>query len=48
MNQIVDIATLVIIVAGITVLVRPNSQGPAFVSSVSNGFANVIGAATQF
>lgn len=48
MNQIVDIATLIIVLAGITVLVRPSSKGPQFVTSLSSGFANVIGSATKF
>ena len=48
MNEIVDIATLVLTVAAITVLVRPNSQGPALVSGIFNGFASVVGAATTF
>lgn len=48
MNKIVDIVTIVFVVAGITVLVRPSSQGPAFVSALSNGFAGVIKSATSF
>jgi hypothetical protein len=48
LNQIVDIATAVLIVAGITVLVRPNSQGPSLVKSITDGFANVVGTATKF
>lgn len=48
MNSIVDIATAVLIVAGITVLVRPNSQGPSLVNSIMNGFAGVVGSATKF
>jgi hypothetical protein len=48
MNKIVDVATLVLIVAGITVLVRPNSQGPKFVSAVGDSFSTVIRAATAF
>ena len=48
MNEIVDIATLVLTVAAITVLVRPGSQGPALVSGILNGFSSVVGAATQF
>jgi hypothetical protein len=48
MNQIVDIATLAFIVAGITVLVRPTSQGPMLVKNIATGFAGVISAATAF
>jgi hypothetical protein len=47
-NQIVDIATLVLLVAAITVLVRPNSQGPSLVQSVFSGFSGLVGAATKF
>jgi len=48
MNQIVDIATLVLLVAAITVLVRPNSQGPGLVNSIFGGFSGLVGAATKF
>lgn len=48
MNEIVDIASLVLTVAAIAVLVRPNSQGPALVNNIFQGFAGVVGAATQF
>jgi hypothetical protein len=48
MNQIVDIATLVLIVAAITVLVRPSSQGPALVGDIFKGFSGLVGAATTF
>lgn len=46
MHKIADIATGVILVAGIMVMVRPNSQGPSLVTSITSGFAGVIGAAT--
>ena len=48
MNEVVDIATIVLVVAGITVLVRPNSQGPALVQNILQGFAAVVGSATTF
>lgn len=48
MNEIVDIASLVLTVAAITVLVRPNSQGPTLVNNIFQGFASVVGAATSF
>lgn len=48
MNRIVDVATLIVTVAGITVLVRPNSRGPEFVKAVTDGFANAVTAATKF
>lgn len=46
MHKIADIATAVIVVAGIMVMVRPKSQGPALVSNITNGFSGVIKAAT--
>jgi len=46
MHKIADIATGVIVVAGIMVMVRPRSQGPALVKNITGGFASVIGAAT--
>lgn len=46
MNKIVDVAMGVLIVAAIFTLVRPRSQGPAFVSAVGSSFAGVIQAAT--
>jgi hypothetical protein len=48
MNQIVDIVTLAFLVAGITVLVRPGSQGPALVGGFFKGFSGLISSATQF
>jgi hypothetical protein len=47
-NQVVDIATLVLIVAGITVLVRPGSQGPTLVQNLFQGFQQVVGTASSF
>lgn len=46
MHKIMDIAMGVLVVAGIFTLVRPGSQGPALVSSVTSGFAGVINSAT--
>jgi hypothetical protein len=46
MHKIADIATGVLMVAGIMVMVRPNSQGPSLVTAITGGFGNVIGAAT--
>jgi len=46
MHKIADIAAGIIVLATIFVLVRPRSQGPNFVASIGNSFANVIGAAT--
>ena len=46
MNKWVDILSGIVVVAGIFVLVRPGSQGPAFVSSIGKSFASVLNAAT--
>jgi len=47
-NNVVDVATLIVTVSAITVLVRPDSQGPALVKAIADGFANSIKAATSF
>lgn len=41
-----DIALAIVFVAGLLVLVRPKSQGPALVTSVLNGFTGAIKGAT--
>lgn len=46
MHKVADIITGVLVVAGIMVMVRPNSQGPSLVQNSTTGLANVIGAAT--
>lgn len=46
MHKIADIATGVLVVAGIMVLVRPGSQGPSLVSALTSGFGNVVNSAT--
>jgi hypothetical protein len=46
MNKAVDVATAVIVLAGIMVLVRPNSQGPTLVKNIFSGFSGVVGSAT--
>jgi hypothetical protein len=46
MDKIADIASSVVTVALIFVLVRPNSQGPQFVSNIGSSFATVLNAAT--
>lgn len=48
MNRVFDVASAIVVVAAITVLVRPNSQGPALVNSITGGFAQVIQSATSF
>lgn len=46
--SVVDVLGAVVVVAGITVLVRPSSQGPGLVSAFFNGFSNLVGSATSF
>ena len=46
MHKIVDIGMGALVLAGIFVMVRPNSQGPKLVSNVATGFSSVIKAAT--
>lgn len=46
MHKIADIATGVLVLAGIFVMVRPGSQGPKLVTSVGSSFSGVVKAAT--
>jgi hypothetical protein len=46
MSQIVDVLTAIVVVAGILVLTKPGSQGPALVSSLGSAFSNSLGVAT--
>lgn len=46
MSKIGDFLIAVLYVAGIFVLVRPGSQGPALVNSLTTGTANLVKAAT--
>lgn len=46
MNKIGDFLIAVLYVAGIFVLVRPGSQGPALVNSLTTGTSNLVKAAT--
>lgn len=46
MNRIGDWLITLLYVAMIYVLVRPNSQGPAFVGAVGSSVASMINAAT--
>lgn len=46
MNRITDIATYAFLVAGILVLTRPGSKGPAFVRSLGGAFSGVVQAAS--
>lgn len=42
MNKLVDIGTYAFLVAGILVLTRPNSQGPAFVRALGGSFTGLV------
>lgn len=42
MNKIVDVASLLVVVTAIMVLVRPGSQGPAFVDSVGRTYIGAL------
>lgn len=46
MNRFTEILILVIYLAIIFTLVRPNSQGPSLVKAFGSAFSSVIGAAT--
>lgn len=46
MNDIADIAVAIVVVAGILVLTRSGSQGPALVENLTSGFGNAVGVAS--
>lgn len=46
MNRIVDLLTYAFIVAGILVFTRPGSQGPKFVTALTNGFIGIVQSAS--
>ncbi len=46
MKNVTEIFVLIVYLAIIFTLVRPNSQGPALVSSAGNSFGNILKAAT--
>lgn len=48
MNRVFDVATAIVIVAAITVLVRPNSKGPDLVNALGGSFTGALQAATAF
>lgn len=45
-NSVTDILGLLVVVGGIMVMVRPNSQGPALVKSFTDGFSSMLATAT--
>ena len=46
MNKLVDVAAMIVVVAGIMVLVRPGSQGPALANSIGSAFTGSLATAT--
>lgn len=46
MNKVTDIATYAFLVAGIMVMTRPKSKGPAFVRSLGAAFTGIVQAST--
>ena len=46
MDKALDIATMIVVVAGIMVMVRPGSQGPNFVKAIGDAFSGSIATAT--
>ena len=45
-NAIGDLVTYSFLVAGILVLTRPGSQGPALLNSLTHGYARIVQAAS--
>lgn len=45
-SGISDLIVYSFVVGGILVLTRPGSQGPAFIRSLTNGYARIVQAAT--
>jgi hypothetical protein len=46
MNKLVDVAAMIVVIAGIMVLVRPGSQGPALVGAIGNAYTGALTVAT--
>jgi hypothetical protein len=46
MNTITDFVTYSLIVAGILVMTKPGSQGPALVNSLTSGYAKITNSVT--
>lgn len=46
MNKIFDLGTYAFLVAGILVMTRPGSKGPALVTSLGSSFSGVVKAAS--
>lgn len=46
MNKLVDVMAMIVVVAGIMVLVRPGSQGPALATALGNAYTGALTVAT--
>ena len=46
MSDFVDVLVAIVVVAGIMVMVRPGSQGPALVQNLGSAFSGALGTAT--
>jgi len=46
MNEFFDVLIAIVVVAGILVMTKPGSQGPALVSNLTQGFEGSLGVAT--
>jgi hypothetical protein len=46
MSDLFDVLTAIVVVAGIMVMVRPNSQGPQLVKNLGNAFDGAVNSAT--
>lgn len=46
MNKLVDVFSMIVVVAGIMVLARPGSQGPTLVNSFTSLLTNPLTVAT--
>lgn len=46
MNRVFDVASAIVVVAGLLVMARPGSQGPNLVDSIMHGYEGALGVAT--
>lgn len=46
MNKVVDVLSMIVVVAGIMVLVRPGSQGPQLVDAIGSLYTGGLTVAT--
>jgi hypothetical protein len=45
-NKIIDIGSMIVIVAGIMILVRPGSQGPQLATALGSAYTGALTVAT--